>query len=195
MSIALCLIIVSAIFSLVINCSESPKYPINKNIMGVLCSVTAVFTALGWIIYAAKIPSNLRTHLHACFGLAIISTILSTVNAVLSFTSPPLKPATSAVAVIAAPVISGYPITSGAVVVQSTQGIVHQDNTKQQPMMVQPPPYQQQTQPYYATGGMNPQGMVNPYPNQQYPPAQPLYPNQQYQQPNPQPQQQFPPPQ
>lgn len=179
MIIGLLVIIGSGIFCLVINCSESPKHPINKNILCILCSISALCAALGWIIYVAKIPSELRSHLHACFGLAIISTLLSIINAVLSFASPPLKPATTGVAVVAAPVISGYPATGGTMIVHNTTQGLAQPGFNQQ-MIIQPPPYQQ-TQPQYVMNPPLQQGVMNPYPNQQYPPPQ-YPPTQQYQQ-------------
>ncbi|CAD5124668.1 unnamed protein product [Dimorphilus gyrociliatus] len=178
------MIVVSGIFSLLINCSEQPRYPLNKNILGILCSVTAFLTAIGWIVFVAKIGSSGREHLHACFGLAIISTIFSVINACLAFKSSPPKAAPPCVAVVQGQTVGGYPTNGGPVIIQ-TSSQIHTQAPPQYPSqppygqnpLVHPPPYQppmQNQQPVYNqppyqpyTKGSNHE--IPPYPVNQFP--------------------------
>ncbi|CAD5115343.1 unnamed protein product [Dimorphilus gyrociliatus] len=61
-----------------------------ERLLGGDLAVATLLTTISWIVYAAEVGEG-RKFVHACFGLAIVSSILSLISSIVAFTSPAMK--------------------------------------------------------------------------------------------------------
>lgn len=78
------------IFCILITFTGTIKHPVGEKLLGSDLAVAALFTTISWIVYVSEVGEG-RKFVNACFGLSIVSSLLSVISALVSFTSPPMR--------------------------------------------------------------------------------------------------------